>query len=69
MKIIKCKCDICREIIERANDENSLKLNMASYDICQQCFTELCELLNTILGQNKKFSMIEFFDKLKNHVS
>ena len=55
MKMIKCKCDVCREDIKLSNDENTLKLNSASYDICPECYNNLCELITNIIDMRKKY--------------
>jgi hypothetical protein len=63
--IVKCKCDICREVIEKANDMNTVKLNAAEYDLCQPCYEEFCEMVNMVLGSKKRFRITEFFDGIR----
>lgn len=44
----KCICDHCKKEIEKVNDENELKLNEATYQLCPSCFEVVCNLLYTL---------------------
>ena len=62
MQIIKENCYLCNKKIEKANDENEVKLNSARYFIGKCCWDSFCDIFNSLQGN---LTVRSYYDIMK----
>jgi len=67
MQIIKETCYLCNKKIEKANDENEVKLNSARYFVCRYCWNSFCDIFNGLQGNLTDKNYYEIIKLLNIH--